>query len=184
MSGLALLAEQVGVSERTLRRAVNEGTLRAKRPTPRKLEMDLSEREYVRRQWSLLSKLRETLRTEPNVRFALLFGSMAAGTDTPESDVDVLVDLRDASFERLVDLGTKLKEILGRHIDLVELHEAQSDKSFLAHVVAGGRVLVDREDMWARLHGHEATLRRRASREESRRGRAALAGIDRLLASS
>jgi predicted nucleotidyltransferase len=183
MSGLVLLAEQVGVSERTLRRAINEGTLRAKRPTPRKLEVDLAEREYVRRQWSLLSTLRETFRTEPNVRFALLFGSMAAGTDTPESDIDVLVDLRDASFERLVDLGTKLKEILGRHIDLVELHEAQSDPAFLAHVVAEGRVLVDREDMWTRLQGGEASLRRRATREERSRARAALAGIHRLLAS-
>ncbi len=169
MSGLALLAEQVGVNERTLRRAVNEGTLRATRPTPRKLEMDLVEREYVRCKWSLLSTLRETLRTEPNVRFALLFGSMAAGTDTPDSDVDVLVDLRNASFERLVDLGTKLKEILGRHVDLVELHEAQSDPAFLALVVAEGRVLVDREDIWARLQGREAGgLGRRAGREESR----------------
>ena len=184
MSGLTLLAEQVGVNERTLRRAVGEGTLRATRPTPRKLDMDLAEREYVRRQWGLLSTLREALRTEPNVRFALLFGSMAAGTDTPESDVDVLVDLRDANFERLVDLGTKLKEILGRHVDLVELQEAESDRAFLARIVAEGRVLVDREDIWTRLYGRQAGLRRRASREESRHERAALAGIDRLLASS
>jgi predicted nucleotidyltransferase len=184
MSGLALLAEQVGVSERTLRRAVGEGALRATRPTPRKLEMDLAEREYVRRKWSLLSALREALRTEPNVRFALLFGSMAAGTDTPQSDIDVLVDLRDASFERLVDLGTKLKEILGRHVDLVELQEAESDQAFLAHLLTGGRVLVDREEMWTRLQARQLDLHRRAGREEGRRARTALAGIDRLLAAS
>ncbi len=42
--------------------------------------MSLSEREYVRRSWRLLSTLRAALRTEQNVRFALLFGSVARGT--------------------------------------------------------------------------------------------------------
>jgi predicted nucleotidyltransferase len=184
MTELALLAEQVGVSERTLRRAVSEGTLRATRHTPRTLEMQLAERDYVRRKWTLLSSLRTALRTEPNVRFALLFGSAATGTDTQESDVDVLVDLRDASFERVVDLGTKLRELLGRHVDVVELHEAESEPAFLAQIVADGRVLVDREDLWLQLHGREVSLRRRGSRREVRRLHKALAGIDRLLASS
>src|SRR5271165_1720836 len=99
MNGLVLLAEEVGVDERTLRRAVGLGTLRGNRSTPRKLELSLSEREYVRRSWGLISTLRAALRTEQNVRFALLFGSAAIGTDTSASDVDVLVDLGDASFE-------------------------------------------------------------------------------------
>jgi hypothetical protein len=43
-------------------------------------------------------------------------------------------------------------------------------------------VLVDREDVWPRLHGSESSLRRRGSRQEAKRLRAALAGIDRLLA--
>ena len=62
---------------------------------------------------SLLSRLRSALRTERNVRFALLFGSAATGADTPASDVDVLVDLRDPSLERLADLGAKLEAALG-----------------------------------------------------------------------
>jgi predicted nucleotidyltransferase len=182
MVELALLAEQVGVSERTLRRAVGEGALRAIRPTPRKLEMSLAERDYVRRRWALLASLRAALRTEPNVRFALLFGSAAAGTDTLESDVDILVDLDDASFERVVDLATKLSGLLARHVDLVELHEAERDPSFLARVLAGGRVLVDREELWPRLKRREAGLRRRGERQEAVRLRVALAGIDELLA--
>ena len=109
MTGLTLLAEEVGVNERTLRRAASRGDAsRGIRPTPRKLELPLQEREYVRRSWGLLATLRTALRTEQNVRFALLFGSAATGMDTPGSDVDVLVDLRDASFERVVDLSTKL----------------------------------------------------------------------------
>jgi predicted nucleotidyltransferase len=183
MTGLALLAEEVGINERTLRRAVSQGTLRGSRPTPRKLELPLSEREYVRRSWDLLSTLREALRTEQNVRFALLFGSAATGLDTPVSDLDVLVDLRDASFERVVDLSTKLTRLVGRPVDVVELKDAEADPSFLAQALGDGRVLVDRADLWQGLLHREAGLRRRGSRRDARRLHSALAGVDRLLAS-
>jgi predicted nucleotidyltransferase len=165
MNELRLLAEQVGVSERTLRRAASQGTLRTRRSGPRTLEMSLSERVYARRSWPLISALRTGLRTEPNVRFALLFGSVATGTDTPESDVDVLVDVRDASFERIVDLSTKLRALVGRPVDLVELHDAECEPAFLAQVVADGRVLVDREELWPRLRRREVRLRRRGSHD-------------------
>ncbi|HVA18785.1 MAG TPA: hypothetical protein VMU55_01255, partial [Solirubrobacteraceae bacterium] len=75
MSQLQMLARDVGVNERTLRRAVTQGTLRASRPSPRKIEIPLAESQYVRRSWPIIAGLRATLRTEPNVRFALLFGS-------------------------------------------------------------------------------------------------------------
>ncbi len=183
MKALALLAEEVGVNERTLRRAVSQGTLRGSRPTPRKLELPLREREYVRRSWGLLSTLRTALRTEHNVRFALLFGSMATGTDTPDSDVDVLVALRDASFERVVDLTAKLSELVGRRVDVVELGDAEGEASLLAQMVGDGRVLVDREDLWPRLRRRESGLRRQGVQDDARRLDRALAGIDRLLAS-
>jgi predicted nucleotidyltransferase len=117
------------------------------------------------------------------VRFALLFGSTATGTDTPESDVDILADLRDPGFERVVELATKLTRLVGRQVDVVELEEAEAQPSFLAQVVAEGRVLVDREDLWARLRAREEGLRRRGSQHDARRLDRALAGIDRLLAS-
>lgn len=183
MNGLVLLAEEVSVNERTLRRAVSQGALRATRLGPRTLELPLSERVYVRRSWPLMSALRAALRTEPNVRFALLFGSTATGTDTPESDVDVLVDLRDASFERVVDIATKLTRLVGRPVDVVELKDTESEPSLLAQVVADGRVLVDRENVWPALRGREGGLRRRGSRHDAQRVDRALAGIDRLLAS-
>ncbi|HLM85254.1 MAG TPA: nucleotidyltransferase domain-containing protein [Solirubrobacteraceae bacterium] len=183
MNGLALLAEEVGVNERTLRRAVSQGTLRGRRSTPRKLELPLREREYVRRSWGLISTLRTALRTEHNVRFALLFGSTATGTDTPDSDIDVLVDLCDASFERVVDLTVKLTRVAGRRVDVVELEDAEAEASLLAQIVRDGRVLVDREELWPRLRRREAGLLRRGSQDDARRLDRALAGIDRLLAS-
>ena len=181
MTDLARLATEMGVNERTLRRAVNEGTLRAARPTPRALDLALSERQYVRRSWSLLSALRGALRTERNVRFALLFGSAAAGTATPMSDIDVLVDLRDASLDRLVDLSAKLTALLGRPVEVVRLQDAQAEPLFLADVLAEGRVLVDREQLWPRLRGREPGMRRLGRQDEGTRAEAALAGIDRLL---
>ena len=181
MTDLTLLAEEVGVSERTLRRAVSQGTLRAARPTPRTLHLSLPERRYIRRAWSLLAGLRAALRTEQNVRFALLFGSAATGEDTSRSDVDLLVDLEDASLERVVDLGAKLTAVIGRPVDVVRLQDAETDPSFLADLVAQGRVIVDREGLWPRLRKREARLRRDGRHQEVRRARAALTGIDRLL---
>jgi predicted nucleotidyltransferase len=181
MTELALLAHDVGVHERTLRRAVAQGSLRAVRPSPRTLQMTLSERQYARRSWALLSALRTALRTERNVHFALLFGSAARGTDTPESDVDVLVGLRDPSLERIVELGAKLTAAAGRRVDVVRLEDAQAEQSLLADVVADGRVLVDRGGLWPRLRGREASLRREVRRTDARRARAALAGLDRVL---
>jgi predicted nucleotidyltransferase len=182
MTDLALLAREVGVHERTLRRAVAEGSLRAARPSPRTLDISLSEREYVRHSWKLLSALRATLRTEHNVRFALLFGSAARGTAAPASDVDVLVALRDSDLERVVELSTKLSEATGRRVDVVRLEDAASEPAFLADVIRDGRVLVDREGLWPQLRSREPRLRRAGRQRQATRADAALAGLDRMLA--
>jgi predicted nucleotidyltransferase len=182
MTELAILAREVGVHERTLRRAVAEGSLRAARPSPRALAMSLSEREYVRRSWKLLSTLRGALRTEHNVRFALLFGSVARGTAAPGSDVDVLVALRDPDLERVVELSAKLSAATGRRVDVVRLQDAEHEPSFLADVIADGRVLVDRVGLWPELRDREPSLRRAARRSQAQRADAALTGLDRILA--
>jgi predicted nucleotidyltransferase len=182
MKELAILAREVGVHERTLRRAVADGSLRGVRPSPRTLAMSLSEREYVRRSWKLLSTLRTALRTEHNVRFALLFGSAARGTDAPGSDVDVLVSLRDQDLERIVELSAKLTAATGRRVDVVRLEDLESEPSFLADVVADGRVLVDRGGLWPRLRSREPSLRRAGRVRQAERTGAALAGLDRVLA--
>lgn len=182
MTELELLAQQVGANERTLRRAVNQGSLRARRPTPRKLSLSAGEKQYVRRSWPLLAALRQALRTEPNVRFALLFGSGARGDDTPHSDLDLLVEMRDPSLERVMDLGARLESLLGRRIDVLSVEEAKRNPALLADAVTEGRVLVDREHRWAELRNRGEGLMRQAKRQDRRRVREALAGIDRFLA--
>jgi len=182
MTELELLARQVGANERTLRRAFNDGTLRAVRPTPRTLKLDAGEMRYLRRSWGLLAALRSALRTEQIVRFALLFGSTARGDDTASSDVDLLVEMRDSSLNRVADLGAKLETLLDRRVDIVTLEEAKENTQLLAQAVSEGRVLVDRENRWAPLQ-HEADSLRRSAREGARRAkRRALSGIDRMLA--
>lgn len=182
MTPLSLLAEQVGVSERTLRRAVNQGTLRASRRSPRALEIPVSERAYAKRAWPLLSALKGALRTEQGVRLAVLFGSTATGHDTNASDVDLLVELRDESLERIADLAAKLTAAVGRPVQLVRRHDAEAESLFLADVVAYGRVLVDRERLWPELRERESAMRRHGRDLQTRRVHSALAGIDRLLA--
>jgi predicted nucleotidyltransferase len=181
MSSFALLAEELGVNERTLRRAVNEGTLHATWLSPRKLEVPMPELRYVRRSWPLISTLREALRTEPNVRFALLFGSAARGTGTPASDIDILVRLRDSSLDRTVDLGTKLTDITGRRVDVVRLEDAQAHPAFLADVVGHGRVLIDRDGSGTSLRRRHASLSRRARARRPAQLQAAFSELDRLL---
>ncbi len=181
MTGLQILAEEVGVSDRTLRRAVNQGTIRAQRPTPRRLEISAAEKQYVRRSWSLLSMLRSALRSEPNVRFALLFGSAARGDDGPGSDVDLIIEMRDPSFDRIIELGTRLEAVVDRKVDLVAIEQATANPTVLADAVSEGRVLVDRENRWTELRRRERAIERRARSWEKRRSADALAGIDRLL---
>lgn len=182
MTELELLAEQIGVNERTLRRAFNEGTVRGERPTPRKLRLDSAEKRYLRRSWSLLAALREVLRTEQNVRFALLFGSAARGEDAASSDIDLLVEMRDSSLVRIADLSAKLEALLGRRVDLLTLDDARGNPQLLAAALAEGRVLVDREGRWLQLRSEAGALQRRARESARRARRRALDGIDRMLA--
>lgn len=162
MNDLLTLASEVRVNERTLRRAINEGTLRGNRISPRKLRLPLAEGEYVRSHWGLLAQLREALRTESNVRFALLFGSTARGDDTEESDIDLLVEMRDSSFQRTLALALKLEPLLGRAVQVLALDEAESNPLLLADAVREGRVIVDRDDRWPQFRARRATLERRA----------------------
>lgn len=182
-TALAQLAKEVGTSERTLRRAVNEGMLRGTRPSPRRLDLPLSERAYVRRAWPLLAELRTALRTEPNVRFALLFGSAATGNDSPDSDVDVLVSLRDPDFSKLVALESRLAERVGREVEVVRLEDAERDPVFFTLGLEQGRTLVDRAGIGPRLRRRAARLAREEPRREARRARAAIGRIRELCAS-
>lgn len=163
---LRTLAAELGTTERTLRRAVEQGLLRAHRPSSRKLTMPLAERAYLRRAWPLLRQLRTVFRTEPSVSLAVLFGSQARGDVHRESDVDVLVALRHDADVRA--LASRLSERLERRVQLVTLDEAERKPRLLTEVLRDGRVLVDRDGVWRRLLRSSGRVARAAQRESDR----------------
>lgn len=63
---------------------------------------------------------------KPQIRFALLFGSLARGTETPGSDVDVLI-VGEAGFAEVVKALYPAQEMLQREINPV----VYSDSEFL-----------------------------------------------------
>lgn len=163
MRELAALAEELGTTDRTLRRAVAEGLIRAERPTPRTIELTPAERVYLRRSWIRLAALRRVLRTEPNVETAVLFGSVARGTDHEGSDIDLLVVLRNDDLLAAVALELRLEERLGAKVQVTRLADAQSSAALLAEVLRDGRVLVERGSSWARLRRQERRILREAA---------------------
>jgi predicted nucleotidyltransferase len=165
-SNLQDLAAELQTTDRTLRRAVAQGLLRAERPSPRTLDVSLAERVYLRRSWPLLSSLREALRTEPHVSFAVLFGSRARGEGSDTSDVDLLVALRKGA-DRWV-LADRLSERVGVDVQIVDLEDALQAPLLLAEAVREGRVLVDRNAVWPSLMCRLPRLERDAARERAR----------------
>lgn len=185
-SALERLAREAGTSERTLRRAIAQGTLRAERPTPHTLRMGTAERRYVRSHWPLLGLLRDALRTEPNVETALLFGSVARGDDTAESDLDLVVWMRTPSVRARRELRERLETHADRAVEIVDGNRAEREAGLLTAMLEDGRVVVDRAGRWQALRARAPSLGRQAARQRRRtrerahaaaellRGRAAL----------
>lgn len=166
IADLPTLAAELGTTDRTLRRSVSQGLVRARRPSARKVEISVKEREFLRRSWPLLSRLRQALRTEPAVSFAALFGSAARGDMHSGSDVDVLVALRDGADARA--LASRLSDRMGLHVQLVLLEDAKRAPLVLAEALREGRVLVDREQRWPRLRRQQSQIERAAALERAR----------------
>lgn len=159
------LARHLEVPERTLRRAAAQGLLHGERLSERRFRTTLREEAYLRRHWPLLSALRGALRTEPNVRLTVLFGSFATGEETEGSDLDLLVALSDPSAGAVASLSARLGDRVGRDVQLVRLQEAERAPALMVDVLASGRVLVDRDRLWPTLKAAEPRWRRRAAED-------------------
>lgn len=177
MESLRRAASELSIPERTLRRAASEGLVHGERLSPRRFRITFREEAYLRGHWELLRALRSALRTEPNVRLAVLFGSTATGSDDERSDIDVLVALREPGVGRLVEVAERLSRRVGREIQLVRLSEAQSSPVLMVDVIDHGRVLVDRDDLWSGL-ARAAPRWRRSARNAERSSLAAIEDLD------
>jgi predicted nucleotidyltransferase len=159
------LADSLHVNERALRRAWALGTLRGTRTTPYKLELPVEERVYLRRHWPTLSRLRRALRTEPNISLAVVFGSVARGDDVEDSDLDLLVALRNPGLRQRVALSERLRRSTGLTIEVVALEDAARRPSLMVEILRDGRVLIDRDERWSQLRSQERHIAARAENE-------------------
>jgi hypothetical protein len=66
-----------------------------------------------------LTALREELARRFSVRRIGLFGSLAHGDATDTSDIDLLVELAEPTYDHFMDLKFLLEERFGRRVDLV-----------------------------------------------------------------
>src|SRR4051794_40704993 len=119
------LGDELGISQRTLRRWADQGLIKGKRLSARNFQVPLREENYLRRNWPLLRRLRVALRTEPNVQMAVLFGSAARGELHELSDVDLLVTLEDDAAGKVAALAHRLSQRTGRPVHPVRLADAE-----------------------------------------------------------
>lgn len=184
MSVAEELAEEVGTTGRSIRRALNDGLIRGERPSPKKLVIGVRERIYLREYWEVLSDLRQALRTEPSVNLAVLYGSTARGEADQDSDIDILVELKRDDALTVSGVRRRLELAANREVGLARLPRVEADAPLLlAEILDEGRVLVDRANRWPALQAQRASIERRAQAafvDEMSATRAALARMDEL----
>lgn len=164
---LARIAHGVGCSERTVRRYVGEGLLRSRSVLPGRLELSEEEEVYLSGHWTLLAGMKHALRTERDVRLAVLFGSTAVGEDRPDSDLDLLIVRRSTTARARAALSIRLSQALSKRVHLVDLEQAEASLALLADVLLEGRPLIDRDGLWASLLDRREEIVSRARAEEA-----------------
>jgi predicted nucleotidyltransferase len=68
-----------------------------------------------------LKKFKPVLMERFKVKEIGVFGSYVRGDESPESDVDILVEFSEPIGWEFIDLQEFLKEILGKEVDLVTM---------------------------------------------------------------
>lgn len=98
----------------------------------------------------LLDRLRERAASLPEVRLAVLFGSMARGQGRKDSDVDLGLLLRPVSRRERLHVEAELARAAGREVDFIDLDEAPPLLRF--EITRDGVVILEREaGLWARF---------------------------------
>jgi predicted nucleotidyltransferase len=107
-------------------------------------------------QENVIQEIREFLDKTPNVLFAHLFGSAAAGRQQKDSNLDIGIFFkRPPRGLALLKLISSLSEIAGADVDVVVLNKASA---FLRHQVMKQRVEVTVKDRAAYIKFREKTI--------------------------
>lgn len=99
---------------------------------------------------NLLERLRELLARQEDIRLSIVFGSVADGSQNPESDLDVAV-LADGPLtaRRKMALIDALAQVAERPIDLVDLSTA--GEPLLGQILQHGQRLTGADSTFATL---------------------------------
>lgn len=99
---------------------------------------------------NLIEKLRKLLARQNDIRLSIVFGSVADGRETAESDLDIAV-LADGPLapERKIALIEALADACGRPIDLIDL--STTGEPLLGRILQEGTRLTGSNSTWATL---------------------------------
>jgi len=95
----------------------------------------------------VIAALREAFANDDDIELAFIFGSIAAGDDRPNSDVDVVI-VGPVSGVRLSQLLSTLEDMTGREINTVHYSREEfaqkvaSRGGFLSRVLAGTKIFL------------------------------------------
>jgi len=76
----------------------------------------------------LLRKEKQLLTDKFGIEELAVFGSVARGNDTSDSDIDILVSVNDKTLQNYIALVEYLQSILHRKVDLVTKHKFLSSR--------------------------------------------------------
>lgn len=88
----------------------------------------------------------DTIKSD-DIKLIILFGSVARGEDTEESDIDILIvspkadDLRHVIYRIAVDIILEKEEVISAHLMTEEHFNKTKNNSFLTNVLNDGVVI-------------------------------------------
>jgi len=90
------------------------------------------------------------LAPHPEIRLAILFGSLAAGQGRYESDIDLAIDAgQPLEIEAKMSLMAELAECTGRPVDLIDLRTI--GEPLLGQILKHGKRLLGEDRLYAEL---------------------------------
>ena len=99
---------------------------------------------------TVIDAVRAALADHPSLKLVMLFGSVAQGTERPDSDVDIAVQAAQplTATQKMALVGD-LAQATGRAVDLVDLHAV--GEPLLGQILAHGKRLQGSDEAYAAL---------------------------------
>lgn len=90
------------------------------------------------------------MHARPGIELVILFGSLASGSETPESDIDLAIDAgHRLTADEKTDLIRAIAEATGRAVDLIDLRSA--GEPLLGQILKHGSRILGSDEHYARL---------------------------------